>query len=230
MTHWRWLPLLMFPGAACAQSFDFDDCMLNGLRGVASDSAASMIKRACESKREAAGRHAKAALASEYGAAMPAAAIEQLLDVYPPGPDGSGRTVVKVMNKSNGTLTYLRMRAGTGSDGLCWDASQSQYHLVLPPGSTAFLRLPADTAIAPPICIAVGYVRARESSLADHWRSMSVKTIDPTTKDIFAGEPNRDLPTFRTSQPRSAPGATSSLLDPTSSFMKLVEEALQGKK
>lgn len=196
----RWLCALAaagFSAAADAGEFSFDDCILGGMRGVASDAAARMVKEACENKRakaveqQMAQKHA--ALDASYGREVRAQELRSFPARISRGGTG-GDTLLEVRNQSSETLTFARVSIGVELSGNCVPGQILFLKLRLAPGLVTSLQRSGGDAVAPNnlrLCAVVTYARAKPRGWSDAfpWISPSTAIL---LEDPFSHRPDSD--------------------------------------
>lgn len=167
----------------------YDDCVLNGMKGVSNDIAARAVLKACESKRAQA---AEVALTARYGPLLdPPKYFVTILGV----PPSAKWMPIELTNKSGSTFTFvsLEVRSPAYSQPACdryarilqnlpAPAEPCQrtfdYELHLPPGKSVVLHYPAPSGQS----FVLAAVRGRDASLTDRLLPRSTEGIYPTSR------------------------------------------------
>lgn len=173
------------PGAV---ALDMDDCVLNGLKGVNSDAAASMVRQSCEYK---VANQRRQQLSTRYGDK-----IDEKLTLSNWDSDYANKTVkVTVKNDLQQTVTYAELSiTAPMANGSCPypDNRKHLYAIKLKPESKVVLVVPGGNSLISKdgrsSCISVIAVRGREPSILD----VSVGAVEPLTDNQLAVV-NRDL-------------------------------------
>jgi hypothetical protein len=166
---------LALSSTAGAAAFSYNDCILDGLKGVASDAAARMVREACMSKskedtarqrakdQEAATRQSNA-LKDEYGANI---STDLMILDKSYKHESNGSSSVGISNKAvadHTTITYVMLLVDTGG---CWGSGQAySYKLVLSPGTSTRLRFP-HPGTEEKLCLSIIEAKGRPSSWRD---------------------------------------------------------------
>lgn len=166
-----------------ASEVSINDCMLNGLKGVSGDIAASLVRKSCEGKQEEHRRATVAALRQEYGELISRDSV-QLSE--PVGADVNGLATVAVTNRTNApgkTLTYAKLVTYANNGAGNCDGSRApvwhSYKLTLKPGSTAKLIFPSG---GPTPCVFIETVRGKPPT----WRDISLAgSVKPMPADVL---------------------------------------------
>ena len=167
-----------------ALSFDLNDCIISGMKGVSSDIAARQVRYACDQKRLAFRQARLDQISQEFGEPLEADALEEgkYYNVEEPG-----FYSMQYLNKSKEmTVTLIRLAvspAPGGPDTNC-DPTRRRVHtykVTLKPRATVKLVYPSSV---PSNCTAITLVLARPPSWKDVSFSSSAK---PSDRDPFVG-------------------------------------------
>lgn len=175
-----------------ASAASFNDCILDGLKGVSSNVAAWMIKKACEEKQEADRLSRLASLAREYGDTLAEGSVELSEDYELENPGIGMFAVTNRTSAPRRSVTYLRLIVAPIEEGghICsWHHARSYaYSLKLKPAATKLVRVLIDSKH---VCARVKEVRGREPSLFDI--SLASPEI-PMPRDPFSDPSLRPAP------------------------------------
>ena len=169
---------------AWSTEFSYADCLLAGLRGVGSDAAASMVKRACEQKQHEQKALAEDELRIRYGDEL---SYERLQQIVVSGWQRVDPTTghVRLTNNLELTLTYSRIRVGYAAEGgACKDERAFAYESPISPGALAAVALPLPN-YATGLCVRVVYGRARPLTWRDQLFA-SWGAARPLAADLFS--------------------------------------------
>jgi hypothetical protein len=191
------LAISLYPCAGFSGDFSYDDCILNGLKGVASDTAAVMVRHACESKKLEHHRALEARLEAAHGAELTYDELK-LLAVKDWSSSSSRFFETRIANQSGSsglTLTYVRLQVSSVRDGYCHQSRGYSYSLRLAPGDAAVLQFPAVDGPPPErLCIDVAYGRGRTATWTDKASGLISGRVEPLQKDLFADRPDPSPP------------------------------------
>lgn len=174
------ITLGLLPLAANAQSFPYDDCVLQGLKGVSSDAAARMIRQSCENKRTEFTRQKDKKNNEEYGVDDRTSILEDHSKGYSLEPNGYISSEYKNTSKDDTKwISYVRLSVqATNKDGYC-DYSTIKYYSYktsIKPGAISrfFFKAPSSKSI----CFDVSAVRTKPYKWSDFSLSSSFKPLD----------------------------------------------------
>lgn len=170
---------------AGATTFSYEDCLLQGLRGVGSDSAASMVKRACDVKREQHSARVQADLAKLYGEELtPEERARVRLGGW--GRNGEEKGLLEIHNDLSQTVTYVRISLAYATGERCGEPTLLGYDVTVPAGSVALVRIPLPRGVSA-ICREIVYGRARGGSWLDWVKvAWTIGGREPLTVDQLA--------------------------------------------
>ena len=164
------------------------DCIINGMKGVSSDAAASMIRTACENRASALKRDRDLQNQREYGTSV----AENAIEVTPSRRAGSvaDRLVVSnVRGRPDAVITYVSFNVSSMTKGgQCYgEDMRLAYKMSLPSNSSVQLQIPAFyPAESPGVCAKIVEVKAKPSTWSDSMRSLtSIGEIAPLKVDPF---------------------------------------------
>lgn len=184
----------LFQNIALAAAFSYDDCILNGLKGVSGDAAAVLVRKACESKRDAAADARERAIRDEYGDELSLQQLSMLVVESWDRASVPGSIIVRVVNHSGQTVRYVRLEAADQISDRCGVVSSHAYRLNLAPGEVGLLRIPKRVS-SDQLCARISYARAREPSWQDQIRRLgSAIPVDASDRDVFSTRPNPMAP------------------------------------
>lgn len=198
-------------GVACAlfslssygQSFNYDDCVLQGLKGVSSDAAARMVKEACNNKRLESYRQADKKINDEYGEEDSSSVLEETTKFYSTESGGNISKEYRNASKdSNKMVSYVKISVrGVDKSGYCDFATSKSYayKTSIKQNSTVSLIFPKATES---LCIDVISVRTKPYKWSDFSISSSVK---PLENDPFATKSVGFFPAAPAPAPAAAP-------------------------
>ncbi len=168
-----------------AHSFDLNDCIINGMKGVSSDVAARQVRFACEQKNTAFKQARMECLMTDFGEPLELDTLvepENYIEIAEPGFYSK-----KYLNSSNEkAVTFVRLEVmpAQGGPGTACDVSKRRVHaykVMLKPRGIIKLIFPSSQ---PSNCVSRLVVIGRAPSWSDVSFSLSVK---PTDKDPFSG-------------------------------------------
>lgn len=167
-----------------ANGFSLNDCILNGVKGVSSDVAARLVRKACEDKQEEHRQQRGNALKQEYGELIDTASVVKAKFF---NTESAGFASIEITNSARSperTLTYVKLSVmpAAGDNQPCDPQREARYSykLTLKPGTSINLVFPSD---AKAICTSIEAARGRPTAWKDFSLSGSVKPLD---KDPFA--------------------------------------------
>ena len=167
-----------------AHSFDLNDCIINGMKGVSSDAAARQVRYACDQKHKAFKQERIEQLLKEFGEPLDVEVIEagKYYEVEEPGFYST-----QYSNKSNEkTVTFIRLEVvpAPGGAGTSCDFTKRRVHaykVTLKPRAAMKLVYPSPY---PSNCVNALAVLGRAPS----WMDVSLSSAArPSNKDPFAG-------------------------------------------
>lgn len=170
--------------AFTVHSFDLNDCIINGMKGISSDTAASQVRFACNQKNKAYKDARIENLMKEFGEEMEVALLEE--DKYY-AVEEPGFYSIKYTNKSNGkAVTFVRLEVvpAPGGAGTACDFDKRRVHayrVMLKPGASTKLIYPSSFSAN---CISPLVVLGRVPTWKDVSFSSSAR---PASKDPFYG-------------------------------------------
>lgn len=178
------IAISLFSFAANAQTFSYDDCVLQGLKGVSSDAAARMIRQSCENKRTDFYRQADKKVNDEYGVDDSTSILEDYSKSYSLESGGYASNEYKNISKDDTKLiSYVKLSVqATDKNGYC-DYSSTKYYSYktsIKPGSTGSLLFKAPSSKS--ICLNVTAVKTKPYKWSEFSLSSSFKPLD---KDPF---------------------------------------------
>lgn len=167
-----------------AKEPSYEDCLLQGLKGVSSDAAARLVKMACEGKERDSQKRAIESLTKEFGELIDIDSIkmEEHFNIESKG--FSSIQITNSLQNPKEIITYVSLRVYP-AEGLNKSCDHSKginhsYKLSLKSGSSILLVFPSTS---PSICPQIESARARES----HWKDFSLSgTVKPMAKDPFS--------------------------------------------
>lgn len=172
-------------GAATSHAFDFNDCIINGMKGVSSDVAAGAVRTACRQKLSAFEADRKEQLMKEYGEPQELDTLEG--SAYHTVESPAGFYSSSFLNTSHEkTVRYIRLviAPAPGGPGTDCDFSKRKvyaYSILLKPKASHKLVYPSAT---PANCLVLLNVFAKTPT----WRDVSLSSSSkPIEKDPFAG-------------------------------------------
>lgn len=177
------LTLSLSVGLANA-AFDLNDCIINGMKGVSSDTAARQVRYACDQKNLSHKQQLQDELLKEFGEVLDTETLEKdkYFKVEEPGFNS-----IRYTNKSaDKTVSFVRLEvvpAPGGPETLC-DMSKRRvyaYKVTMKPHADVKLIYPSS---ATSNCLNALVVLGRPPSWKDVSFSSSAKPVD---KDPFAG-------------------------------------------
>lgn len=178
---------LMVALAPDCRAFSYNDCIINGMRGVSSDAAANAVRVACLAKKKEYEGKPYANFVREYGEVL-----EKRLYEINSGPLGSSSKKSDWKSKnfrnisSSTTIRYIELVVWVPSGGYCWystDAKRYIYTGRIKPMSSMRLAFPPPTEAEGGICVDVRDVRGVPSST---WEIGSLSDeVLPVDKDPY---------------------------------------------
>lgn len=166
--------------AVSAQSFSYDDCILQGLKGVSSDAAARIIRQSCENKRTEFHRQADKKINDEYGADDNTSILEDYSKGYSLQSGGYASNEYKnISNDQSKLISYVKLAVqAIDKNGYC-DYSTTKYYSYktsIKPGATAslFFKVPSSKSI----CINVTAVKTKPYKWNEFSLTSSFKPLD----------------------------------------------------
>ena len=174
----------LLPLSVNAQTFSYDDCVLQGLKGVSSDAAARMIRQSCENKRTDFYRQADKKINDEYGVDDSTSILDDYSKSYSLESGGYASNEYKNISQDDTKLiSYVKLSVqATDKNGYC-DYSSTKYYSYktsIKPGSNGsfFFKAPSSKSI----CLKVASVRTKPYKWSEFSLSSSFKPLD---KDPF---------------------------------------------
>lgn len=181
--------LVFVASVACAQSnaadsFNVNDCIINGMKGVSSDTAARQVRYACDQKKYEFKAQRLEALSKEFGEPVEIETLEADKNFDLEGP---GRYSTSLTNKSpERVVTFVRLEVtpAPGGAGTVCDTEKRRvytYQIALKPRASIKLVYPSSV---PYHCIRPVLALGRAPS----WKDVSFSSsASPSEKDPFAG-------------------------------------------
>lgn len=173
--------------AFCQASFSYEDCLLQGLKGVSSDAAARIIQEACNNKKTILTRETDKKINEEWGDETSTSILEEVAKTYSAESEGNASIEFKNISTENGKIiSYIELSVrGVDASGFCSFALEKvySYKSTLKQNSTIKLIFPRATDT---ICSDVTAVRTKASKWSDFSLSSSVR---PTDGVPFAKKP-----------------------------------------
>jgi hypothetical protein len=166
-----------------AHSFDLNDCIINGMKGVSSDLAARAVNNACNQKQRAFKDARMVQLVKEYGEPLDVEMLEADRHYVVEGP---GLYSMRFLNKSSEkTVTFIRLEVvpAPGGPGTDCDTTKRRvyaYKVTVKPLASIKIIYPS---VVPSNCVSTRVALGRTPTWKDVSFSSSAKPID---KDPFA--------------------------------------------
>lgn len=174
--------LLLGAAATGAQAFDYNDCIINGMKGVQSDQAARLVRDACRQKQQDQLAAKRQKFVDKFGALTSSgeAAVSDQFYVA-----SAHQHDVTLTNQSKDkTLTLIRLMVSPSDSTGQWcepsKAVEHWYELALLPGKTIRLRYPPPATTN--YCFNGDNVHARPSTWTDN-KSFFSGTAQPLGRD-----------------------------------------------
>lgn len=167
-----------------AWAFSLNDCLLTGLKGVSSDTAARLVQKACEDKQREHHKNTISALKKKFGEEVDTKEISTSNRFKVESNDILSIEITNTLSFPERTLTYVTLLVATAAaKGQPCDTSKAKKHsydLTLKRGSSVRLAFPSN---AKWICTAIATARARPTI----WNDFSISNpIEPLDHDPFA--------------------------------------------
>lgn len=160
--------------ATTAQAFDYNDCILQGMKGVSGDAAVAAVRNACRQKSS----DATEASERKFGESIETDFLS-LAGAY--SDEGPGQRSIVIQNKHpRYVVTFLRLSIypAPGGPGTPCDGTKVKYlpyKLTLKAQQSTKLVYPSASKSE---CLLVAYALAREPSWTDVSLSSSVQPLD----------------------------------------------------
>ncbi|RYE00691.1 MAG: hypothetical protein EOP50_03315 [Sphingobacteriales bacterium] len=175
------MSLILLTGSASSFAFNVNDCVLAGMKGVASDAAARQIRFACDRKWEEHKKQRLQQLTKEFGESLDVETLEVANNYEEISP---GRYTISITNRSTSdTVTFVRLEvspapAGPNTPCVREGGQWVPYKLSLKPKASVKLLY---SARVPSNCLTLIHARGRAPSWSDVALTSVVKAqdIDP---------------------------------------------------
>lgn len=171
------LSFFMISTAHAQSDFDINDCIINGLKGVASDAAAEMVKVACERKQQERPEWKTEQYRKQLGT-VASVDILEIVELSTNAEIGFHSLFVKNVDPER-TITFLRIKATPAPiAGKECDYLQSKFEtfrVTIPPGSSTKLLYPNRGGQES--CVVLVTVFSRDVATTDKPSQIPVKAL-----------------------------------------------------